>query len=164
MVDDLQLLAGLRVRAVEHRDDLTVVLRREAVQLQVLAGFDVRLALGDLRRRDARRREQLGHVRAGQLLERAGVGDLMDATANQQVPGERTRGRVVAHLVHAQLAGAGARLEEVVVCQIFDQVTRGVHYGAGPRLAVRVGGGRPRYRSCSGACTPRCSCRGCPRP
>ena len=106
----------------------------------MLAGLDVRLALGDLRRRDARRREQLGHVRAGQLLERARVGDLMDAAADEQVARQRARRRVVAHLVDAQLAGASTRLEEVVVRQVLDEVAGGVHVRAVPRHAVRVGG------------------------
>ena len=52
---DHEVLAGLRVRPREDGDDLLVVLRREAVRLQVLARLDVRLALGDLRGGDPRR-------------------------------------------------------------------------------------------------------------
>ena len=122
----------------------------------MLALLDVRLALGDLVRRDPRRREQLGHVRAGQVLQRARVGDLVDAAADEQVARQRARRRVVAHLVDAQLAGASAGLEEVVVRQVLDEVAGGVHVGAVPRLAVGVGrAARPCRRRGSAACTPR---------
>ena len=81
----------------------------------------------------------LRHVRAGQVLQRAGVGDLVHAAAHEQVARERAGGRVVAHLVDAQLAAAGAGLEEVVVREVLDEVAGGVHVGAVPRLAVGVG-------------------------
>src|SRR4051812_38652928 len=54
LVGDAQVLAGLGVRPVEDGGDLLEVGRREAVELEVLATLDVRLALGDLLRRDPR--------------------------------------------------------------------------------------------------------------
>ena len=69
----------------------------------MLAALDVRLALGDLVRRDPRRREQLHQVRAGQVLQRPRVGDLVDAAADEQVAGQRARGRVLDHLVDLSL-------------------------------------------------------------
>ena len=62
-----------------------VVVRGEAVELQVLAALDVRLALGDLVGRDPRRREQLRQVGAREVLERPRVRDLVDAAAHEQV-------------------------------------------------------------------------------
>jgi hypothetical protein len=100
--------------------------------------LDVRLALRDLLGRDVRRREQLGQIRAGQPLECARVRDLVDAAADEQVAGQRARRRVLDHLVHPQLAAAGARLEEVVVREVLDQVAGGEDVLAGPRLALRV--------------------------
>ena len=79
------------------------------------------------------------HVRAGEVLERARVRDLVDAAADEQIARQRARRGVVAHLVDAQLAGAGTRLEEIVVRQVLHQVAGGVHVGPVPRLAVRVG-------------------------
>jgi hypothetical protein len=37
------------------------------------------------------------------MLDRARVGDLVDAAADEQVPGQRSRGGVLHHLVHLQL-------------------------------------------------------------
>ncbi len=140
---DRQLLAGLRVRPVEDGDDLLVVVRREAVELRVQAGVEVRLALGDLVGRDPRRREHLRQVGAGQLLERPRVGDLVHAAADEQVAGQRARRRVVDHLVDLQLVVARAGLEEEVVRQVLDQVARGEHVVAGPRVAAAS----PRQRA-----------------
>ena len=63
----------------------------------------------------------------------------MDAAAHEQVARQRARRRVIAHLIDAQLAAAGAGLEEVVVREVLDEVARGVHVGPVPRLAVRIG-------------------------
>jgi hypothetical protein len=56
------------------------------------------------------------------MLDRARVGDLVHSTADEQIAGQRARDGMVDHLVHLQLAVAGARLEEEVVCQVLDQV------------------------------------------
>ena len=138
LLGDLEVLAGLGVRPVEHGRDLLEVLRREAVELEVLAALDVRLALGDLVGRDPRRGEELHELRAGQVLQRAGVGDLMHAAADQQVAGQRACRRVVDHLVDLELVVARAGLEEEVVRQVLDEVTRGEHVVAVPGLAHGV--------------------------
>ena len=88
----------------------------------MVAALDVRLALRDLVRRDPRRREQLRQVRAGEVLERPRVGDLVHAAAHEQVAGQRPRRRVLDHLVDLQLVVARAGLEEEVVRQVLDQV------------------------------------------
>src|SRR5437763_11578224 len=49
---------------------------------------------------------------------------------------------MIDHLVHAQLAAARARLEEVVVGQILDQIAGGEDEVAVPRRATRVLGER----------------------
>src|SRR3954466_8000402 len=72
VVDDHEVLARLGVRAVEDRDDLLVVLRREAVDSEVAAALEARLALGFLGGRDPRAREHLHEVGARELLDRAG--------------------------------------------------------------------------------------------
>ncbi|HKV66834.1 MAG TPA: hypothetical protein VJN72_02010, partial [Gaiellales bacterium] len=108
------------------------------VELEVLARLDVRLALRDLVGRDPRRREELHQVGSGQPLERPRVGDLVHAAADEQVAGQRARRRMLDGLVDAQLAAAGAGLEEVVVRQVLDEVTRGEYVVAVPRLAHRV--------------------------
>ena len=77
-------------------------------------------------------------VRAGEVLDRAGVGDLVDAAADEQVAGERAGGRVVDHLVDLELAVARAGLEEEVVHEVLDEVTGRRHVVAVPRLAVGV--------------------------
>jgi hypothetical protein len=107
------------MRAVEDRSDLLKVTRREAIQLEVLAALDVGLALGDLVGRDAGRREQLHQVRAGEVLQRAG-------------------GRMVDHLIDLELVVARAGLQEEVVNEILDQVSRGEHVVARPGSEVRV--------------------------
>ena len=101
----------------------------------MLAALDVRLALGDLVGRDPRRREELHEVGAGEVLERPGVGDLVDAAADEQVAGQRAGGRVVDHLVDLELVVARAGLEEEVVRQVLDQVAGGEDVVAVPRLA-----------------------------
>src|ERR1700760_4537668 len=101
-----ELLAGFRVRAVEDRSELLEVVLGEAVELEVFAARDVRLALGDLLRRDSRRGKQLHHVRAGEVLERTRVRDLVDAAADEQVAGQRTSRRVLDHLVDLPLVVA----------------------------------------------------------
>ncbi len=138
LLGDHEFLAGLRMRAVEHGGDLLEVVLGEAVELQVLAALDVRLALRDLVGRDPRRGEQLRQVGAGEVLERACVGDLMHATADEQVAGQRAGRRMVDHLVDLELVVARAGLEEEVVRQILDQVPGGEDVVAVPGLAVRV--------------------------
>ncbi len=66
LVDDDQILPCLWVGAVEARRELEIVRRREAVETQVIAALDVRLALGDLLRRDRRGGEELGQVGASE--------------------------------------------------------------------------------------------------
>ena len=126
------------MQPVEDRRQLVEVVLRQAVQLQMLAALDVRPALGDLVGRNPRRGEELHQVRAGQVLERTRVGDLVDAAPHEQVAGQRARGRVIDHLVDLQLVVAGPGLEEEVVRQVLDEVARGEHVLAGPRLAHRV--------------------------
>jgi hypothetical protein len=104
----------------------------------VVAALDVRPALGDLVGRDPRRGEHLRQVGAGELLDRARVGDLVHAAAHEQVAGERARRRVVDHLVDLELVVARAGLEEEVVRQVLDQVARGEDVVAVPGLAVGV--------------------------
>jgi hypothetical protein len=48
----------------------------------------------------------------------------MDAASDEQVPGQGARCRMLDHLVDLQLVVAGARLEEEVVGQILDKVSR----------------------------------------
>jgi hypothetical protein len=102
----------------------------------MLAALDVRLALGDLVGRDPRRGEQLHHVRASQVLKRAGVGDLVHAAADQQVARQRAGGGMLDHLVDLELVVARAGLEEEVVRQILDKVARRKHVIAVPGLCV----------------------------
>jgi hypothetical protein len=53
--------------------------------------LDVRLGLGDLLRWDARRREQLRQVGAGEVLDCPRVGDLVHTAADEQVARQRAR-------------------------------------------------------------------------
>ena len=126
------------MRPLEHGRELEIVARGEAVELQVLAALDVRLALRDLVRRDPRSREHLHQVGSGEKLDRACVGDLVDAATHEQEARERPRGRMLDHLVDLQLPVPGARLEEEVVGQVFDEVAGGEHVVAvpGPSLGV----------------------------
>ena len=100
----------------------------------MLAPLDVRLALGDLVGRDPGRGEQLHQVGAGQVLQRAGVGDLVDAAADQQVAGQGAGGRMIDHLIDLELVVARAGLEEEVVGEILNQISGGEHVVATPRL------------------------------
>jgi hypothetical protein len=77
--------------------------------------------------------KDLHHVHAGELLQRARVGDLVDAAADEQVPGQRAGGRVLDHLVDLQLAVAGSGLQEVVVGQVLDQIAGAEDVVARPR-------------------------------
>ena len=85
--------------AVEDRRQLLVVVRRESVKPQAVLVLDVRLALRNLLGRDARRREELRQVRSGEALDRTRVGDLVHATADEQVARQRPGGWMVHHLV-----------------------------------------------------------------
>ncbi len=100
--------------------------------------LDVGLALGDLVGGDPRRREQLHEIGPGEVLQRPGVGDLVDAAAHEQVPRQGAGDRVVDHLVHLQLAVARARLEEEVVGQVLDEISGGEHVVTAPGLAHRI--------------------------
>ena len=108
----------------------------------MVAPLDVRAALGNLLRRDPRSREQLHQVGAGQVLDRPRVGDLVDAAADEQVPRQRPRNRMVDHLVHLQLAVAGTGLEEEVVGQVLDEVAGREDVVTRPRPPLRVLGKR----------------------
>ena len=70
LVEHDELLLRLRMRPVEDSGELLVVVGREAVEPEVIAALDVRLALRDLLRRDSRRRKHLHQVRAREVLER----------------------------------------------------------------------------------------------
>jgi hypothetical protein len=54
LVENDEVLAGLRVRSVEDRSQLLVVVRGEAVETQMIAALDVRPALRNLLRGDPR--------------------------------------------------------------------------------------------------------------
>src|SRR5215204_7270447 len=138
LLEDLERLAGLGVRPVEDRRQLPIVLEREAVQAQMVAALDVRPALRDLVRRDPRRREHLREIGSRQVLDRTRIRDLVDPATDEQVPGQRTSGRVLDHLVDLELVVPGARLEEEVVREVLDEVARGEHVVAVPRPSVRV--------------------------
>ena len=84
------------------------------------------------------RREQLHEVGAGEVLQGARVGDLVDAAADEQVAGQRPRRGMVDHLVDLELVVARAGLEEEVVGEVLDEVAGGEDVVAVPRLAVRV--------------------------
>ena len=75
---------------------------------------------------------------AGQVLERARVGDLVDAAADEQEAGQRACGRMLDHLVDLQLPVPRAGLEEEVVRQVLDQVAGREDVVAVPRAALRV--------------------------
>ena len=62
----------------------------------------------------------------------------MDAAADEQVAGQRARGRMLDHLVDLELAVAGAGLEEEVVRQILDEVAGGEDVVAVPGPPLRV--------------------------
>ncbi len=128
----------LGVRSVEDRRELEIVTGREAVELQVLALLDVRLALGNGVRRDPRRGEHLREVRAGEPLYRPRVGHLVDAAAHEQVARQRPRRRVVDHLVDLELVVARAGLEKEVVGEVLDEIARRRDVVAVPGLAVRI--------------------------
>ena len=104
----------------------------------MVAALDVRLALGDLVRRDPRRREHLREVGAGQVLDGPRVRDLVHAAADEQVAGQRPRGRVLDHLVDLELVVPRARLEEEVVREVLDEVAGREDVVAVPWPAVRV--------------------------
>ena len=104
----------------------------------MVAALDVRLALRDLVGRDPRRREQLHQVGTGEALERPCVGDLMDAAADEQEPGQRAGGGMLDRLVDLELAVAGAGLEEEVVGQVLDEVAGGEDVVAVPGTPLRV--------------------------
>ncbi len=127
-----------RDAALEHGRELEIVLRGEAVELQVLAALDVRLALRDLLRRDPRSREHLHQVGSREKLDRACIGDLVDATTHEQEAGERPRCRMLDHLVDLQLSISGTRLQEEVVGEVLDQVAGREHVVAVPGAALRV--------------------------
>jgi hypothetical protein len=138
LLGDDEVLTGLGMRAVEDGAGLRERVLREPVQLEVLARLDVRPALRDLVGRDPRRREELHQVGPGQPLQRPRVGHLVDAAAHEQVARERSRGRVLDHLVHLELVVPRSRLEEEVVRQILDQVAGREHVVAVPGPALRV--------------------------
>jgi O-6-methylguanine DNA methyltransferase len=103
LVGDRQLLAGFGVRPVEDGSEFLVVVGREPIELEMIASLDVRLTFGNAVGRDPRRGEQLHQIGAREILERSGVGDLVDARTDEQVARERLRGRVLDHLVDLQL-------------------------------------------------------------
>src|SRR5512132_326361 len=77
------------------------------------------------------------------MLDRTCVGDLVDTAAHEQIAGQRPRRRVLDHLVHLELVVAGTGLEEEVVRQVLDEVTRAEDVVAVPRPALRVLRQRP---------------------
>jgi hypothetical protein len=58
--------------------------------------------------------QELAHVHARELFERLGVGHDVHPATDQQEPYARAGGRIVDRLVHADLRGAHAALEEEV--------------------------------------------------
>lgn len=72
------------------------------------------------------------------MLERPREGDLVDATADEQVAGQGACRRMLDHLVDLQLVVLGTRLEEEVVGQILDEVARGEDVVPCPGPAERV--------------------------
>jgi hypothetical protein len=104
----------------------------------VVSTLDVGPALRDLLGGDPRGREHLRQIGAGQPLDRAGVRDLVDATADEQVAGQCARGGMLHHLVHLELVVPCARLEEEVVRQVLYEVARREDVVAGPGPALRV--------------------------
>jgi hypothetical protein len=48
----------------------------------------------------------------------------MDASAHEQIAGQRSRNGMVDHLIHLQLVVPSTGLEEEVVGQVLDQVSR----------------------------------------
>ena len=62
----------------------------------------------------------------------------MDTAANEQEAGQRTRRRVLDHLVDLELAVPRAGLEEEVVRQVLDEVAGREHVVAVPRATLRV--------------------------
>ena len=71
-------------------------------------------------------------------FQRPGVGHDVDAAAHQQVADHRPHGRIVGHLVDADLVGARAALQEEVVQQVELQVAAGEDVVARPGPAHRV--------------------------
>src|SRR5688572_12141226 len=138
LVDHDEILTGLRMGTVEDSTQLQIVGRREPVQAKVIAALDVRLAVRDLLRRNARCREHLHQVRAGQALDRSRIRDLVDASTNEQVPRQRSRRRVLDHLPDLELVIARSGLQEEVVRQVFDKVTGRENVVAGPGSPLRV--------------------------
>jgi hypothetical protein len=104
----------------------------------VEAACDVRAALRDLVRGDGGRGEELHQVGAGEILQRAGVSDLVHAAANEQEPSERASGRMLHHLVDLELVVARPGLKEEVMREVLDEVTRGedVVARSGPIVGV----------------------------
>ncbi len=62
----------------------------------------------------------------------------MDTAADEQVPGQRTRRRVLDHLVDLELVVAGPGLEEEVVRQVLDEIPRREDVVAVPGPTLRV--------------------------
>ena len=102
----------------------------------MVATLDVRLALRDL----LVGIRGVGNifVEAGprQDLDRPGVGDLVDAAADEQVTRRAAGGRMLDHLVHLELVVARAGLEEEILCQSSTEVARPEDVVAVPRPSL----------------------------
>ena len=104
----------------------------------MLAALYVRPALRDFVGRDPRRGEQLHQIGAGQLLNRASVGDLMHPAADQQIAGQRPGRGMIDHLIDLELVVTRSGLQEEVVGEILNQIAGGEHVVPVPGLGIGV--------------------------
>ena len=130
--------AILGVLAVPDFADAAVVLGAVAVQDRVQPRSSRALASGNCLLLMSGMGKSLPRSAPVRYLQRPGVGHDVDAAAHQQVADHRPRGRVVGHLVDADLVGAGAALQEEVVQQVELQVAAGEDVLPGPGVAHRV--------------------------
>ncbi len=137
-IDDDALLVRVRLRAVPDLVHLPVVVGAVAVQLRVAGDVHVLLGLGEHCVADARDGEHVVHLHARQLLQRLAVGNGVDAAANEEVAQHLAGGRILRHLVDAQLVRAGGVFQEEVMEQIEDEVAAGEDVLAGPRQAAGI--------------------------
>ena len=89
-----------------------------------------------------RNRQHIAHLHTGQGLQRPGIGQGMDASANEKISQHGPRGGIVCHLVDPELLRPGARLEEKVVQKVQDQVAGGKDVIAGAQPIPRESTGK----------------------